>query len=95
MKDEMPIPADAIPGKIPATACHMPVPVRSKKEAEIYRKFRELVIKAHCADDRPAHRCAGTISIDRATITLNCPRCGDLRQIIEDMLPSLSGKMPT
>jgi hypothetical protein len=76
------IPADAVPGKIPANCCHMPKPA-PKKEAEVYRKFRDLIVRTHCADDRPAHRCAGTISIDRATVTMNCPRCGDCRQIIE------------
>lgn len=76
------VPGDAIPGAIRANACRMPKPA-SRREAEIYRTFRELIVKTHCADDRPAHRCAGTISIDRATITMSCPRCGDLRQIIE------------
>jgi hypothetical protein len=74
--------ADAIPGVVPATACHMPTPV-SRDEATIYRHFRDLIMRAHCADNRPSHRCAGTISIDRTSITLNCPRCGDARKIIE------------
>lgn len=73
------VPADAIPGVLPANACHMPKPA-PRREAEIYRSFRKLIVKAHCAADRPAHRCAGVISIDRTTITMNCPRCGDFRQ---------------
>jgi hypothetical protein len=76
------IPVDAVPGEIPATCCHMPV-AEEPKVAAVYRKMRELIVRAHCADKRPTHRCAGTVSIDRATITLNCPRCGDLRKIIE------------
>lgn len=62
--------------------CGMPEPA-PRLESRIYRKFRELIMLAHCADKRPTHKCAGKITIDRTTITLNCPRCGDLRQIIE------------
>jgi len=76
-------PCDAIPGVIPANACHMPVPA-SPQEADVYRRLRERIVAMHCADDRPSHRCAGKVTIDRTTITLNCPRCGDLRKIIEE-----------
>lgn len=76
------IPADAIPGVVPATACHMPTPC-DPREAKVYKGFRELVVRSHCADGRPAHRCAGAITITRDNITLNCPRCGDLRKTIE------------
>ena len=79
MTDEI---EDAVPGKVPANACHMPTP-EDPKMAEIYAGIRRAMIKAHCADRRPHHHCAGAITITRDTITLNCPRCGDVRKILE------------
>lgn len=77
---------DAIPGAPSghggANLCHMPTP-EEPKIATIYRQMREMLVRAHCADKRPHHRCAGAITITRDTITLNCPRCGDLRKTLE------------
>lgn len=64
-----------------ANYCHMPEPA-PRDEAEIYRHMRDLLIRAHCGDSRPTHRCAGEITIARDHITFQCPRCGDLRQTI-------------
>lgn len=50
-------------------------------ESEVYRKFRDIAIKAHCAAKR-GHQCCGAITIDREHITMNCPLCGDARQIL-------------
>jgi predicted RNA-binding Zn-ribbon protein involved in translation (DUF1610 family) len=44
--------------------------------------MRDTLVSAHCADKRPAHMCAGLITIARDHITFQCPRCGDARQII-------------
>lgn len=77
-----PISADAIPGILPATACHVPAP-EEPRMAAIYAGIRQTIVKAHCADHREHHRCAGAITITRDTITLNCLRCGDLRKILE------------
>lgn len=77
---------DAVPGARPgrggANCCHMPAP-EEPKMATIYANMRKAIVKAHCADARPAHRCAGAITITRDTITLNCPRCGDIRKTLE------------
>lgn len=84
MSDELP---DAIPGAPPgrggANACRMPVPEKPDVAA-IYGSIRRLMVRAHCADSRPHHRCAGAITITRDTVTLNCPRCGDLRKTLEN-----------
>ena len=66
-----------------ANCCDMPSPA-PRVEAEIYRSLREGIVRAHCADKRPAHKCAGTITIDRETITFQCPRCGDARQTLTE-----------
>lgn len=63
-------------------SCTMPTSA-TRSESEIYRSIRDRLIKAHCADKRPAHRCAGLITIDREHITFQCPRCGDARQLIQ------------
>lgn len=77
---------DAVPGARPgrggANCCHMPVS-ETKKLSTVYAGIRRLMVKAHCADSRPHHLCAGAITITRDTITLNCPRCGDLRKTLE------------
>lgn len=61
-------------------ACLLPMPAPSK-EAEIYTRIRDRLIKAHCAAKRD-HRCCGAIIITRTTITFNCQLCGDARQVI-------------
>lgn len=64
-----------------ANCCLMPSPVPTR-EAKIYQRIRDVMVKAHCADKRPAHKCAGMISLTAKTITLQCPRCGDLRKTL-------------
>ncbi len=85
MADEIVV-HDTVPGARAgdggANVCHMPTP-ETPKMAGVYKQMRELVVRVHCADKRPAHKCAGAVTIDRTTITLNCPRCGDVRKIIE------------
>lgn len=66
-----------------ANCCDMPKPA-PRDEAEIYRSLRDRLVKAHCADRRPAHKCAGLITIDRESITFQCPRCGDAKQTLTD-----------
>lgn len=66
-----------------ATFCEMPRPAPAD-EAEVYRRMRDLLIRAHCADKRPAHRCCGEITIARDHVTFQCPRCGDARQTVVD-----------
>lgn len=77
---------DAVPGapsgRGGANCCHMPTP-ETKKMSGIYAGIRRTMVKAHCADSRPHHLCAGAITITRDTITLNCPRCGDLRKTLD------------
>lgn len=68
-------------GPFEANCCNMPKPA-SKRATKIYDSIRELMIRAHCADKRPAHKCAGAVTITRDTITLNCPRCGDARSTL-------------
>lgn len=78
---------DAVPGAPPgrggANCCHMPTP-EEPRVAQVYANIRKLMVKAHCADNRPHHKCAGAITITCDTITMNCPRCGDVRKIIEE-----------
>lgn len=62
-------------------SCDMPTPT-TRDEATVYRHIRDTLVAAHCADKRPSHRCCGAITIDRATITFACPRCGDARKTI-------------
>ncbi len=69
---------------IPATVCKMPEPVENPKEAQLYRMIRDRIVKMHCADKRPSHRCAGTVSIDRTSIVLDCPRCGSHKALLDD-----------
>jgi hypothetical protein len=75
--------ADVVPGVQRPTVCDMPQPVEDEREATVYAAMREVVVRSHCADKRPAHRCAGAITIDRDSITLNCRRCGDSRRTLE------------
>jgi hypothetical protein len=60
----------------------VPIPAPAR-DAEIYARLRDTIVRAHCADGRPAHRCAGRITITRTDITFQCLRCGDARQIIK------------
>jgi hypothetical protein len=62
------------------TICLMPTPAE-RDEAEVYRRFRDLLIKAHCAA-KGKHKCCGVITIAEAHVTFNCRLCGDLRQVI-------------
>lgn len=64
-----------------ADHCLMPEPL-PPAEAEIYQRFRDLMIKAHCADGRKEN-CAGKIEITAQAITFRCARCGDARQLIK------------
>ncbi len=67
------------------SVCNMPTPV-PEKEQEIWRKLHRLLHRGHCARGKEAydrHECQGQITIDRYTVTLQCPLCGDARRIIE------------
>lgn len=68
-------------GPFEAQCCRMPAPAR-RKEATLMTKIRDLVVKGHCADKRPAHKCCGAVTITRDAIVLQCPRCGDAKKII-------------
>lgn len=61
-------------------SCDIPGPCKPS-ESEIYGHMRDLLVKAHCAAKR-GHQCCGAITIDRRHITMNCPLCGDARQIL-------------
>jgi hypothetical protein len=41
------------------------------------------MIRARCDRKRAAHQCCGGVTITRNAITLQCPLCGDLRQVLE------------
>lgn len=58
-------------------ACHVPTPAE-KREKEIYLK----ILDVHCEQRGDGHECRGTISINRNTITLSCPLCGDSRKTL-------------
>lgn len=60
--------------------CEMPTSA-PRRDAEIYARIRDRLIKAHCEAGRD-HKCCGKITIDRAHISFNCPLCGDARQIL-------------
>lgn len=66
--------------------CEMPKKA-SRTEAEIYRGIRDLLMRAHCANDQRTHPCAGSITITSKHITMNCKLCGDARQIIDGGAP--------
>jgi len=61
-------------------SCDMPEPAK-RSEAEIYTGIRNTMIRVHCAAKR-AHNCCGAITITRNHITMNCPLCGDARQLL-------------
>lgn len=67
----------------PVNSCEMPTPA-PRNEAQIYRHLRDTLVRAHCADSRPVHRCAGLITIARDHITFQCSRCGDARKTVTD-----------
>jgi len=60
-------------------ACQWPTPKVSKKEAEIYERIRSTVIRSHCSADRSEHTCCGKMVMDRKSMVLSCPLCGDLK----------------
>lgn len=65
----------------PPDGCHLPSPA-PLRDSEIYARFRNTMIRAHCAAKR-GHLCCGAITITRDTITMNCPLCGDCRMILD------------
>lgn len=68
-------------GPFEANCCLMPRPA-PKDEAILYRRIRDRMLKMHCADGRPAHKCAGQITLSRESILLQCPRCGDEKKLL-------------
>lgn len=62
--------------------CLIPGEVDNDREADLYRRIRDTLLRAHCDDGRDEHRCVGRITLDRDGITLNCARCGDARQLL-------------
>lgn len=76
-----PVPKIKDAGPFEANCCHMPR-IAPISETQIYERFRNHILKAHCADKRPGHRCAGKITLDCTSITLQCPRCGDAKAIL-------------
>lgn len=71
--------------------CHVPTPAK-RSDAEIYESLRGRLIKAHCAAGRGSHHCCGRITIDRTSITLQCPLCGDARNLIEAVAAPQDGE---
>lgn len=63
--------------------CDMPTPAEPR-DAALYRNVRDTLIALHCADGR-RDNCAGKITITARDITLQCPRCGDARHLIEQV----------
>lgn len=61
-------------------ACDVAQPA-PEREANVYRHLRDSLVRVHCSAKR-GHKCCGRITIDREHITLNCPLCGDARQLI-------------
>lgn len=49
-------------------------------ETRFYEDIRTRVLKAHCASGRDGHDCLGRVTLDRNSVTLNCPLCGDARK---------------
>lgn len=60
-------------------ACYWPPEQVKQRDAVIYERIRDRVVRAHCADDRKSHKCAGRITMDRNSMILQCRRCGDLK----------------
>jgi hypothetical protein len=58
--------------------CLLPKKV-SKKQADVYAKIRDTLIRAHCENDAKDHPCAGCITITAKHVTLSCRLCGDAR----------------
>ena len=67
--------------KLHVNACHVPEPAPDRM-VEIYRRMRDVMVKQHC-DAKRDHLCCGAITITRDDVTLNCPLCGDCRQLLE------------
>lgn len=56
--------------------CQVPEPM-PEREVPVFDKL----IEVHCDAGHTSHeRCVGSITIDRAGVTLQCPRCGDVRK---------------
>lgn len=70
--------------------CDMPTQAEPR-EAALYRRVRDTLIAPHCADGR-RDNCAGKITITARDITLQCPRCGDARHLIEQLNDQQRGK---
>lgn len=60
-------------------SCLVPKP---SKDAAVYTRLRDALIKAHCENERGAHKCCGAITLTRTSITLTCPLCGDHRSLL-------------
>lgn len=56
--------------------CLMPS-VMPALDAQLYQKLRAL----HCERAEESHDCSGRVTLDRNGITLQCPLCGDSRQV--------------
>lgn len=56
--------------------CHVPGRL-SQKESELFRTIHG----AHCARRHESHECSGSLTINRGGVTLNCPLCGDARNV--------------
>lgn len=61
--------------------CLVPEPVENAKERKLYRSIRDTLVRGHCADKRPSHKCLGRVTITRDAIVLQCPRCGDAKNL--------------
>lgn len=66
----------------PVDCCHVPAPA-SRTDSQIYESIRSHIVKSHCAARRGPHLCCGCVTIDRTSITLQCPLCGDAKSLIE------------
>jgi len=56
--------------------CGMPEAM-SVGEQRLYEKIRVV----HCERAQVSHECLGRMTIDRRGVTLQCPLCGDARNI--------------
>jgi hypothetical protein len=70
---------DATKHGLRPNVCHWPPKQARPTEVEIYEGIRSTMINAHCAAGRDEHHCCGRVTIDRTSLTLQCPLCGDLK----------------
>lgn len=54
-----------------------------KRDADGNRNFRALLVRAHCAAGKPAHKCCGRITLTRDATLFQCALCGDLKETVE------------